>query len=115
MLPEIPDSMAASVTAKGQEWTLDGSIGFDNATQIYQQGLSCLKQQIQWPVYIDLAALQSSNSITLAVFVQWLRRCSDQKGSVQQALFLKNVPAKMQAIIQASSLAAEFGLKPSTD
>lgn len=115
MLPEIPVNMPARVTAKGQEWILDGSIGFDNAAQIYQQGLSCLKQQAQWPVYIDLAALQSSNSITLAVFVQWLRRCSDQKGAVQQALFLKNVPAKMQAIIQASSLAAEFGLKPSTD
>lgn len=115
MLAEIPASMAASVTAKGQEWILDGSIGFDNAAQIYQQGLAYLKQQTQWPVYIDLAALQSSNSITLAVFVQWLRRCSEPQRSVAQGLFLKNVPAKMQAIIQASSLATEFGLKPSMD
>ncbi|XID75082.1 STAS domain-containing protein [Alkanindiges sp. WGS2144] len=100
--------MTAQLSLHNQVMTLTGSVNFDNAAQVYQQGLLLLKQQTSWPVYIDLSALTSSNTITLAVFVQWLRQ-----GLAGQQLYLQKVPAKMQAIIGASSLMQSFGLNAS--
>lgn len=96
---------AAQLSVHNQVMFLKGSIDFDNAASLYEQGLSVLKQQQQWPVTIDLSALQSSNTITLAVFVQWLRQCN-----TGQTIHLQQVPQKMQAIIQASNLLDAFGL-----
>jgi phospholipid transport system transporter-binding protein len=98
--------MAAQLSVQDQVLFLKGSIEFDNAADVYEQGLKLLKQQNQWPIYIDLSSLNSSNTIALAVFVQWLRQCS-----ASQPVYLQQVPPKMQAIIQASNLMAEFGLQ----
>lgn len=99
--------MAAQLSVQDQVLFLKGSIEFDNAATVYEKGLTLLKQQQQWPVSIDLSGLESSNTIVLAVFVQWLRQCA-----TGQMFYLQKVPQKMQAIIQASNLMAEFGLTP---
>lgn len=98
--------VAAQLKVQDQVIALTGSIEFDNAASVYAQGLKLLKQQNHSPVYLDLSGLQSSNSIALAVFVQWLRQCA-----TGQQLYLQHVPQKMQAIIQASNLQDAFGLK----
>lgn len=99
--------MAAQLSIQNQVLLVRGSIDFDNAATVYAQGLNLLQQQPSSPVYVDLAGLQSSNSITLAIFVQWLRH-----RAVGQALYLQHVPPKMQAIVQASNLLDAFGLTP---
>lgn len=92
--------MAAQLKVQDQVLFVTGSIDFDNAPAIYAQGLKLLQQQNQWPIALDLSGLSSSNTIALAVFVQWLRQ--RQAG---QGFYLKQVPPKMQAIIEASNLA----------
>ena len=82
---------------------LSGSIHFGNAAQIYQQGLLMLQQQKKWPLLLDLSGLQASNTIALAVFVQWVRRCK-----VGQQIVLQHKPEKMQSIIDSSNLQAAF-------
>ena len=82
---------------------LSGSIHFENAAQIYQQGLLLLQQQKKWPLLLDLSGLQASNTIAVAVFVQWVRQCK-----VGQQIVLQHTPEKMQAIIDASNLQAAF-------
>ncbi|RYY78633.1 MAG: STAS domain-containing protein [Moraxellaceae bacterium] len=92
--------MVAQLKVQDQVLFVTGSIGFDNAPAIYKQGLNLLQQQNQWPIALDLSGLTSSNTIALAVFVQWLRQ-----RKVGQGFYLKEVPQKMQAIIKASNLA----------
>ena len=62
-----------------------------------------LQQQKKWPLLLDLSGLQASNTIALAVFVQWVRQCK-----VGQQIVLQHTPEKMQAIIDASNLQAAF-------
>lgn len=92
--------MATQLKVQDQVLFVAGSIEFDNAPAIYAQGVKLLQQQTQWPIALDLSGLTSSNTIALAVFVQWLRQ-----RQVGQGFYLKEVPQKMQAIIQASNLA----------
>lgn len=82
---------------------LNGSIQFDNAAQVYQQGLALLKAHTNWPLKVDLSELKVSNSIALAVFVQWVRQCG-----AGQHIVLQHTPEKMQAIIAASNLESAF-------
>lgn len=83
--------------------SLSGEIHFDNAEQVYQDGLKLLKQASASTIYLDLSGFKTSNSISLAVFVQWIRYF---EGRVQ--LKLINIPEKMRDIIQASSLLEEL-------
>ncbi len=96
-------TQAAQLSLDNNVMKLSGDINFDNATEIYQQGLALLKQQTSWPLAVDLSALRSSNTITLAIFVQWVRQCR-----VGQKIVLQHTPEKMQAIITASNLQAAF-------
>ena len=92
-------SHVVQLNLKDQTMVLSGRIDFDNAATLYQQGLELLKQQSQWPVMVDLSGLEASNTIALAVFVQWVRQCA-----ADQRIVLQHIPAKMQAIIEASNL-----------
>ncbi len=83
--------------------SLSGEIHFDNAEQVYQSGLGLLKQANTAVIYLDLSSFKTSNSISLAVFVQWIRYF---EGHMQ--LKLVNIPEKMRDIIQASSLLDEL-------
>lgn len=98
--------MPVDLQLKDHVLYLSGYIDFDNAKQVYQQGIPFIKQHIgNAAITLDLSGLTSSNTISLAVFVQWLRLSLPQCG-----VHLIKVPAKMMAIIQASSLQADFGL-----
>lgn len=96
-------SQALPISLQDQTMRLSGSIHFENAAQIYQQGLLMLQQQKKWPLLLDLSGLQASNTIALAVFVQWVRQCK-----AGQQIVLQHTPEKMQAIIDASNLQAAF-------
>lgn len=96
-------SQAVPLSLQDCTMRLSGSIHFENAAQIYQQGLLMLQQQQKWPLLLDLSGLEASNTIALAVFVQWVRQCR-----AGQQIILQHTPEKMQAIINASNLQAAF-------
>ena len=83
--------------------SLSGEIHFDNAEQVYQDGLRLLKNASVTTIYLDLSGFATSNTISLAVFVQWIRALG---GGVH--LKLVNIPEKMRDIIQASNLLDEL-------
>ena len=94
---------AAQLSLDHDVLMLNGSIQFDNAAQVYQQGLALLNAHTNWPLKVDLSGLNTSNSIALAVFVQWVRQCS-----AGQNIVLQHTPEKLQAIIAASNLENAF-------
>lgn len=92
--------MSVELSINNQVLYVSGFIGFDNAARVYAQGIALIQQLSAGEnIVIDLAELTSSNTISLAVFVQWLRVCLPQ-----QAIQLLHVPRKMHDIIGASSL-----------
>ena len=90
--------MSASLTRQDNALLLSGAVTFANANAIYQQGLPLLTAS-QAPTVLDLSQLSQSNTIVLAVLVQWLRQLKPT-----QSLQLVNVPEKLQAIMRASNL-----------
>lgn len=83
--------------------SLSGEIHFDNAEQVYQDGLCLLKNANVATIYLDLSGFATSNTISLAVFVQWIRALG-----AGVHLKLVNIPEKMRDIIQASNLLDEL-------
>jgi len=81
-----------------QRLLLSGAVTFGNAKALYQQGLPPL-DSAQPPTLLDLSQLSQSNTIAVAVIVQWLRQLKPT-----QSLQLVNVPEKLQAIMRASNL-----------
>lgn len=90
--------MTADLTRHEQRLLLSGAVTFGNAQQLYQRGLPLLSAA-QPPTELDLSQLSQSNTIALAVIVQWLRQLKPT-----QSLQLVNVPEKLQAIMRASNL-----------
>ena len=90
--------MSAQVSLSGQVLSVVGELTFVNAQAVYQQGQRLLQQQTATAVTIDLGGLTHSNTLTLAVLVQWIR------GLPRSQVALAHVPKKMAAIMQASSL-----------
>jgi phospholipid transport system transporter-binding protein len=90
--------MNAQVSLKDQVLSLVGELTFANAANIYQQGQRLLLQQSSTRMTIDLAGLTHSNTLTLAVVVQWIR------GLPKTQVRLVHVPEKLAAIMRASSL-----------
>lgn len=77
---------------------LSGAVTFANAKSLYQQGLPLLAVNLP-PTVLDLSQLSQSNTIVLAVIVQWLRQLKPT-----QSLQLQQVPDKLKAIMRASNL-----------
>ena len=94
--------MATQLNWSQPTLSLLGDIHFDNAEQVYQDGLRLLRQASVSTVYLDLSGFNTSNTISLAVFVQWIRAL----GNVR--LKLVNIPEKMRDIIQAYNLLDEL-------
>lgn len=91
--------MSAQVSLTGQILSVMGELTFANAHAVYQQGQRLLQQQPAKTLTIDLAGLTHSNTLTLAVLVQWIR------GLPNARVGLTHVPDKLIAIIHASNLA----------
>ncbi len=90
--------MTANLTCQDQRLLLSGAVTFANAQALYQQGLPLLNSALP-PTVLDLSQLSQSNTIALAVIVQWLRQLKPT-----QSLPLQHVPDKLQAIMHASNL-----------
>lgn len=89
----------AQVLMQENEMRLQGHIHFNNAEAIYQNGLALIQQAKQFPIQLNLSALDHGNTLVLAVIVQWLRHCPNH-----QALQLVDVPQKMLGILAVSNL-----------
>lgn len=90
--------MTVTLTCQDQHLLLSGVVTFHNAQALYQQGLPILNASSP-PKTLDLSQLSQSNTIALAVIVQWLRQLKPA-----QSLQLQHVPDKLQAIMRASNL-----------
>ena len=82
-----------------QELQVSGQINYENAQDYYQKGLRVIQAQSQFPLVVNLAALEHGSTLALAVLVHWLRQTPQAQG-----LQFKAVPAKMMKIIQACHL-----------
>lgn len=91
--------MTATLVFAEHTLQLRGVVDFNNAETIYQQGLTWLKQQSAAQLRFDLSGLQSGNTVTLAVLMQWLRQLNRT-----QQVQITNAPSQLQAIMHASSL-----------
>lgn len=89
----------ANIEFQNDQIQIIGQVSFVNAESVYQKGYTRLKQQQNWPVYVDLSQLEQGNTLVLAIFVQWLRHCPDH-----QSLKFTSVSDKMLGIIRASNL-----------
>lgn len=90
--------MTASLVHQDQRLVLSGVVTFANAAALYQQGVPLLNITPA-PTVLDLSQLSQSNTIAVAVIVQWLRQLKPA-----QSLQLQHVPDKLQAIMRASNL-----------
>ena len=93
------DQTTASIKLAGSTLSIIGSVHFDNANQIYQDGKRIVDTLDTSLIMIDLAQLTQSHTVLLAVIVQWVRGLRSE-----QRIHLENVPPKMSSIIQASRL-----------
>ncbi|AWL27955.1 toluene tolerance protein [Acinetobacter defluvii] len=84
---------------KDQEMYVSGKIAYDNAEQIYLNGLKMIQTENKFPLTVNLSNLQHGSTLVLSVLVQWLRQTPNQQG-----LQFKAVPEKMMKIIQACHL-----------
>ena len=83
---------------------LTGALDSSNAGQCEVDGLTLLGQLSPGAVVCDLAGLTTSNSVTAAVLMSWRRAAAQH----QQILTLRAIPARLQAILQASNLLPVF-------
>lgn len=90
--------MTAQLTRQADVLLLSGAVTFAHAQVLYQQGLQLLKASNP-PTHLDLSQLTHSNTIAVAVIVQWLRQLQPS-----QSLRLVHVPDQLQAIMRASNL-----------
>jgi phospholipid transport system transporter-binding protein len=82
-----------------EELHVTGKIDYGNAEQYYAQGLKVIQTQQQYPITVNLSALEHGSTLALAVLVRWLRQTPNAQG-----LAFKAVPEKMMKIIQACHL-----------
>ncbi|RLL36047.1 STAS domain-containing protein [Acinetobacter cumulans] len=88
-----------------QELHVTGKIDYRNAEQYYAQGLKVIQTQQQYPMTVNLSALEHGSTLALAVLVRLLRQTPNAEG-----LVFKAVPEKMMKIIQACHLEHDLKL-----
>ncbi|SPL69212.1 STAS domain-containing protein [Acinetobacter stercoris] len=88
-----------------QELKVSGKIDFDNAENYFLNGLKIIQNEKNFPITVDLAKLEHGSTVTLAVFVQWLRHTPNKQG-----LVFRNIPEKMMKIIQSCHLEHDLEL-----
>lgn len=90
---------------EGAGLSLSGSVDFASAAACEAEGLVLIAGlPANGPWVCDLASLDSGSSVTAAVLMSWQRAA----GRRQQRLVLRAVPARLQAILQASNLLPVF-------
>lgn len=97
-------TVAVSCLSDANGLVLTGAVDSSNASQCEANGLTLLGQLSAGVVVCDLSGLTTSNSVTAAVLMSWRRAAAQH----QQVLTLRAVPARLQAILQASNLLPVF-------
>lgn len=92
--------MSAAITAENGGLKLAGVVDFANADTCCSQGLALL-EKLSPNVVVDLAALESASTVSVAVLLRWARRAAARQGRLQ----LAHVPEKCRAILRVSGLA----------
>lgn len=93
------DQGIAQLTASAATLTISGSVHFNNANSVFEQGKTALQKMNDPIITVDLSQLTQSHTVLLAVIVQWIRGL----GQGQQ-LHLAHVPTKLKSIIETSRL-----------
>ena len=97
--------MAATLQDRGGgEFAIEGDLDFQSVAALWQQARRSFRQQPA--LRIDLAGVNRSDSSGVALLVDWLRQARERGQDLQ----FVNIPAQMQAIVQAAGL---DGLLPS--
>lgn len=87
-------------TASPSHFTLDGVVEAANFKAWQSQGEQYIKASTESTVQVDLAGLERSNSMAVALLLAWLR-CADGQG---KALQIAQVPQSLRYIIEFSGL-----------
>ncbi len=93
------DKGIAQLNTREATLSISGSVHFNNANSVFEQGKTALKKISAPIITVDLSALSESHTVLLAVIVQWIRGLS-----TGQQLHLAHVPAKLKSIIETSRL-----------
>lgn len=93
--------MTALLKRTSQTLKLDGDILLINADACCDEGLVLLRQMAAADVVVDLSALTSASSLTVAVLLRWARQVAARGWTLR----LHNVPEKCRSIVQVSGLA----------
>ena len=90
----------ASTPSAPSQFALSGAIDATNFKTWQDQGERHIQESAQPIVQIDLAGLERSNSMAVALLLAWLR-CADSQG---KALQIAQVPQSLRYIIDFSGL-----------
>lgn len=91
--------MTAQLVREGDVLRFAGSISYDNADALCEDGLRLLAQTGS-QVTVDLSGLTGASSLSVAVLLRWARAAA-AKG---QVLRLAGVPERCRAIVRVSGL-----------
>jgi phospholipid transport system transporter-binding protein len=91
--------VSATLRQQGGRLVLDGVVGFDNAAALCAEGLGLVGKSGP-AIVLDLSALKSENSVTVAIVVQWARAAA----RAGRQLTLSGVPEQFAAIVRVSGL-----------
>lgn len=89
-----------SQAAINSPFALNGAVDATNFETWQLQGEQHINQCAQAVVLVDLAGLERSNSLAVALLLAWLR-CADSQG---KALQIAQVPQSLRYIIEFSGL-----------
>jgi ABC-type transporter Mla MlaB component len=91
--------MSAQITRNGQTLLLTGEVDFANTASLYQTGRQWISASTAQEWWLDLSGLTHSNTVTVALIVQWVRGLSPQ-----HRIQLIHLPNQLTAIMLASNL-----------
>jgi phospholipid transport system transporter-binding protein len=77
---------------------LSGDLHFDNVPQIWEESRAMFTRAPG--LTLDLSGITRTDSAGLALLIEWMRLARESR----KPIAFKNVPAQMQALIEASGL-----------
>lgn len=89
----------AEVRIENNVLYISGDLDFSNVMSLYQQSLSAFASQHQILVF-DFSGLRSTNSVVMAMIIDWMRHAKRVNKSIQ----LKYLSADVMSLAKASGL-----------
>ena len=88
----------ASIYVENATLHVCGHLDFTTAMQIWELSLEYLSKHSYWRM--DFSEVQSSNSVVVALILEWMKKAKRQHKQIQ----LLHLPKQVLAIAQVSSL-----------